>query len=110
VKIPFASTAHASTAKQVIEVDKELQPHAVQRTLEVADNTLIAYVLGLSPFFHPFLLLLLTHLIIKFYRTFETMTIRLSRITVNAFLENVDLVVRTLAEFGDDAASIPAHP
>jgi EKC/KEOPS complex subunit PCC1/LAGE3 len=36
-------------------------------------------------------------------RTFKTLTIRLARITVNGFLENVDLVVRTLAEFGEDA-------
>jgi EKC/KEOPS complex subunit PCC1/LAGE3 len=35
--------------------------------------------------------------------TFKTLTIRLARITVNGFLENVDLVVRTLEEFSEDA-------
>jgi len=77
VRIPFASAKHATIAKQVIEVDAELQPHAVERTLTVEDDILIA--------------------------TFKTLTIRLARLTVNGFLENVDLVVRTLADFGEDA-------
>ncbi|KAH9928289.1 transcription factor Pcc1-domain-containing protein [Fomitopsis serialis] len=78
VRIPFGSEQHASIAKQVIEVDRELQPHAVQRELSIEENVLVA--------------------------TFKTLTVRLSRLTVNAFLENVDLVTRTLAEFGEDAA------
>jgi len=77
VRIPFASAKHASIAKQVIEVDAELQLHAVQRILMVEDDTLIA--------------------------TFKTLTIRLARLTVNGFLENVDLVIRTLGAFGEDA-------
>jgi len=31
----------------------------------------------------------------------------LARLTVNAFLENVDLVVRTLGEFGEQAETTP---
>jgi len=77
VRIPFASAKHATIAKQAIEVDAELQPHAVERILTVEDDTLFA--------------------------TFKTLTIRLARITVNGFLENVDLVVRTLEEFSEDA-------
>ena len=42
LRIPFASPKHAMIAKQVIEVDAELQPHAVKRTLSVEDNILIA--------------------------------------------------------------------
>ena len=42
VRIPFASAKHASIAKQVIEVDKELQPQAVQRTIEVEGDYLVA--------------------------------------------------------------------
>lgn len=38
-------------------------------------------------------------------RTFNTLTVRLARIVVNAYLENVDLVARTLESFGDDAAT-----
>ncbi|KIM39954.1 hypothetical protein M413DRAFT_74375 [Hebeloma cylindrosporum] len=76
VEIPFASSKHASIAKQVIEVDAELQPHAVKRELSVEDEKLIA--------------------------TFHTLTVRLARLTLNAFLENVDLVARTIEEFGDD--------
>lgn len=37
------------------------------------------------------------------HRTFATLTVRLARLVVNAYLENVDLVVRTIAEFGEDA-------
>lgn len=77
IRIPFASEKHATIAKQVIEVDKELQPHAVKRVLEVEGNILIA--------------------------NFSTLTVRLSRLTANAFLENVDLVIRTIGEFGEDA-------
>ncbi|KAG6856885.1 hypothetical protein H0H87_012465 [Tephrocybe sp. NHM501043] len=77
LEIPFASHKHALFAKQTIEVDAELQPQAVRRTLGVKDNVLVA--------------------------TFSTLTVRLARLTTNAFLENVDLVVRTLAEFGEEA-------
>lgn len=47
------------------------------------------------------------HLFSMLIRTFELLTVRLARIVVNAYLENVDLVARTLQEFGDDAASAP---
>lgn len=81
VEVPFASPEHASIAKQVIDVDKELQPQAVKRELSVDGNKLIA--------------------------RFDTLTVRLARLTVNAFLENVDLVVRTLANFVEDAENPP---
>ncbi|KAF8813305.1 transcription factor Pcc1 [Phlegmacium glaucopus] len=77
VEIPFASAKHASIAKQVIEVDAELSPQAVKRELSIEDNKLIA--------------------------TFHTLTVRLARLTLNAFLENVDLVVRTIDQFGAEA-------
>ncbi|KAF7312406.1 hypothetical protein MIND_00254000 [Mycena indigotica] len=77
VRIPFASGKDADIARQVIEVDPELQPHAVKRTITVEGDVLIA--------------------------TFETLTVRLARLTVNAFLENVDLVVRTIQQFGERA-------
>jgi len=35
------------------------------------------------------------------------LTVRLARLTVNAFLENVDLVVRTIHEFGEEAERGP---
>ncbi|KAF8150785.1 CTAG/Pcc1 family [Crassisporium funariophilum] len=77
VEIPFATAKHASIAKQVIEVDSELQPQAVKRELLVEDDKLIA--------------------------TFHTLTVRLARLTLNAFLENVDLVVRTIEQFSEEA-------
>ncbi|KAI0671776.1 CTAG/Pcc1 family [Trametes maxima] len=81
MRIPFASEKHANIAKQVIDVDRELQPEVVKRTLTVEENVLVA--------------------------TFTTLTVRLARLTSNAFLENVDLVVRTIGEFGEDAERGP---
>ncbi|KAH8117816.1 transcription factor Pcc1-domain-containing protein [Phellopilus nigrolimitatus] len=77
VRVPFASPKHASIAKQVIEVDAELQAQAVKRTLAAEGDELVA--------------------------TFTCLTIRLARLTVNSFLENIELVIRTLGEFGEDA-------
>ncbi|KAF5367417.1 hypothetical protein D9758_003611 [Tetrapyrgos nigripes] len=82
VQIPFASAKHALIAKQAIEVDAELQPQAVKRMITVEGDVLKA--------------------------TFTTLTIRLARLTVNAFLENVDLVVRTIQQFGQDAEKAPS--
>jgi len=77
VRIPFANPKHASIAKQVIEVDRDLQSHAVRRELALDGDVLVA--------------------------TFYTLTVRLARLTLNSFLENVDLVVRTIGQFADDA-------
>ncbi|KAJ3933393.1 MAG: CTAG/Pcc1 family [Lentinula lateritia] len=82
LKIPFASEKHALIAKRTIEVDPELQPHAVKRIITVEENILIA--------------------------AFSTLTIRLARLVANAFLENVDLVVRTLEQFGEEAKNPPS--
>ena len=43
-------------------------------------------------------------------RTFTTLTVRLARLASNAFLENIDLVVRTIGEFGEDAERVPPAP
>ncbi|GJE88732.1 CTAG/PCC1 family protein [Phanerochaete sordida] len=82
VRVPFASPQHASIAKQVIEVDRELQPQVVKRTLALEGDVLVA--------------------------TFTTLTVRLARLVVNAYLENVELVVRTIGEFGEEAAQVEA--
>ncbi|KAF8501688.1 Pcc1-domain-containing protein [Russula emetica] len=87
VRIPFANPKHASIAKQVIEVDQELQPHAVIRELTIDGDVLLA--------------------------TFYTLTVRLARLTLNSFLENVDVVVRTISQFADDAerqSASHSHP
>ncbi|KAJ6609231.1 CTAG/Pcc1 family [Mycena sp. CBHHK59/15] len=81
IRVPLASSKHALIAMQAIQVDAELQPHAVKRTLSVEDDVLIA--------------------------TFDTLTVRLARLTVNAYLENIDLVVRTLQAFGAEAERRP---
>lgn len=97
VEIPFASAKHASIAKQAIEVDPELSAHAVKRALSIEDNKLIAYVMSLRKYLFykkPFWLQ---------HRTFHTSTVRLARLTLNAFLESVDLIVRTIGQFGAEA-------
>jgi len=84
VRIPFANSKHADIAKQVIEVDRELQPQAVKRELTVEGDVLVA--------------------------SFSTLTVRLARLSLNSFLENVDLVVRIISQFGDDAEHCPMLP
>jgi len=74
ITIPFLSEGDARIAKQALDVDRELQPHAVKRVLQVQGPNLVAEL--------------------------STLTIRLARLSANAFLENVDLVVQTLDEFG----------
>jgi len=78
IRVPFFSHEHALISKQAIEVDKERQPKVVKRALEVDGDILVA--------------------------TFSTLTVRLARLVINAFLENVDLVARTLEAFGEDAS------
>lgn len=52
IRVPFLSPEHADIAKRVIDVDKELQPKAVKRTLAVEGEILVACVLSLSAMFH----------------------------------------------------------
>jgi hypothetical protein len=42
IQVPFASAEHAQIAKRVIDVDAELQPHSVRRTLSTEENMLVA--------------------------------------------------------------------
>jgi len=79
IRVSFLSEAHALIALNVIEADKERQPDSVKRSLTVEGTELVAI--------------------------FDTLTVRLARIIVNAYLENVHLVARTLGAFGDDAAA-----
>lgn len=74
-----------------------MQPHAVKRILEVEGATVVAFV-GVS-------LPTILGADLESCRTISTLTIRLARLSLNAFLENVDLVVRTLHEFGSDQAT-----
>ncbi|KAH8834197.1 transcription factor Pcc1-domain-containing protein [Flagelloscypha sp. PMI_526] len=76
IRAPFSASHDASIAKRSIEVDRELQPQAVKRTLSIEGDELVA--------------------------TFHTLTVRLARLSINSFLENVELISRTLGEFGDD--------
>lgn len=46
LRIPFASNEQATMAKAIIDVDKELNPQTVKRTLTVEDDHLLACVLS----------------------------------------------------------------
>jgi len=96
VEIPFASHKHATIAKQAIDVDAELNSKAVKRTLVVEDEVLKAYAV-LVPSCSDNILN------IHYNRTFETLTVRLARLTINGFLENIDLVARTLEQYAEEA-------
>lgn len=89
------SPKHAQIAKDVIGVDRELQAHAVKREMAIEGDELVACEFTASH-------LHLTY-IVYFIRTFKTLTVRLARLTLNGFLENVELIMRTLNEFGSDA-------
>lgn len=78
-------------------MDRELQPHAVKRVLEVDGTTVVAFVVDIVG--------RKARANVKTCRTISTLTIRLARLSLNAFLENVDLVVRTLHEFSSDQAT-----
>lgn len=97
--MPFASAKHARIAKQVIEVDRELQPQVVKRTMDVQDDLLVTSVRSrVTCGWRADILC----------RTFRTATVRLARLAVNAYLENVELVARTIGEFGEDAERVPS--
>ena len=99
MEIPFASSKHAAIAKQAIEVDAILQPHAVKRELLVQDEKLIGYVKILQ------YIKVSLYCILLLYRTFRTLTVRLARLELNGFLENVDLIARTIENFAPDISS-----
>ena len=100
VQVPFSSEKHAQIAKRSIEVDPELQAHAVKRTISVEGNVLHACVSAQSKHFR------LAYTLFPVSQ-FSTLTVRLARLSVNAFLENVDLVIRTIAQFGQEAEQRP---
>ncbi|KAF8575160.1 transcription factor Pcc1, partial [Ramaria rubella] len=80
VKVPFNSSKHAEIARRVLQVDAELQPNFVQKHLTTEGDLLVA--------------------------SFSTITVRLARLSLNSFLENLDLVVRTLGEYADEAEQV----
>ena len=108
VRIPFANPEHASIAKRVIEVDSELQAHLVKRSLEVENCELIGWVpLPLMCLHSTFRMCTpernTDEVNVRIDRSFTCLTVRLARLSINSFLENVELVIRTLGEFGEDA-------
>ena len=73
--IPFPSPLLASQALQILSPDKELKENLVKRVLSV-DGT-------------------------ELHADFECVSARMARISVNSFLENVDLVLSSMAELGE---------
>ncbi|GHJ87054.1 hypothetical protein NliqN6_3456 [Naganishia liquefaciens] len=77
LRIPFKSAAHADIARRVILVDRELNAHLVERSIVVEGSNLVA--------------------------TYRTATVRLLRLATNGFIENLQLVIRTIHEFAPTA-------
>ncbi|KAJ9093772.1 hypothetical protein QFC19_008211 [Naganishia cerealis] len=77
LRIPFRTAEQANIARRVILVDRELNAHLVERTLDVEANVLVA--------------------------TYRTATVRLLRLATNGFIENLQLVIRTIHEFAPPA-------
>src|SRR5947207_193691 len=75
LSIPFPTPLLASQALQILSPDKELKEHLVKRTLFTEGKTLVA--------------------------EFECVSARMARISVNAFLESVDLVLTSMGELGE---------
>jgi len=75
LKIPFPTPLLASQAFQILSPDKELKENLVAKTLSVEGAELHA--------------------------TFECVSARTARVSVNFFLESVDLVLNSMAELGE---------
>ena len=72
VSIPFPTPRLADIAKQALEPDGEVKPLEVQRALTVQDSTLHA--------------------------VFSCVSARMARVSLQSFLDNVDMIVRTMEE------------
>lgn len=75
LKIPFPTPILASQAHQILSPDKELKQNLVRRSLSVEGSELCV--------------------------EFECVSARMTRISVNSFLESVELVVGSMAELGE---------
>ena len=75
LRIPFPTPLLASQALQILSPDKELKEELVTRTLSVEGKELCAQ--------------------------FDCVSARMARVAVNGFLENVDLVISSMAELGE---------
>ena len=75
LNIPFPTPLHASQALQILSPDKELKENLVKRTLSAEGKTLVV--------------------------EFECVSARMARVSVNAFLESVDLVLTSMGELGE---------
>ena len=75
LRIPFPTPLLASQALQILSPDKELKEELVTRRLSVEGKELCAQ--------------------------FDCVSARMARVAVNSFLENVDLVISSMAELGE---------
>lgn len=72
VKVPFPSSSLADIAKQALEPDSEVKPTEVQKTFRVLDDDL--------------------------YIDFTCISVRMARVALQSFLDNLEVVVRTMHE------------
>ncbi|KAI8890668.1 transcription factor Pcc1, partial [Backusella circina FSU 941] len=79
LEIPFTSERLATIAQRVLNVDEELKTSQVHRVLTTEENILKAQ-----------------HV---YYRSFECVSTKMLRVSVNSFLEYLTMVVKTMDEF-----------
>lgn len=86
-----------------LEVDKELKPTVVRRTLDVRDGVLHVYVismhrasLGVSGVTH---LVAIGCALVLFTRTYEALDVRMLRTVVSSFFDMLFLVIETIKTF-----------
>ncbi|KAI9252146.1 CTAG/Pcc1 family [Sporodiniella umbellata] len=73
LEIPFSTERLASIAARVLDVDKELKPDQVKRTISTEENVLLV--------------------------RFECYTTKMLRVAVNSFIECLTMVTRTMEAF-----------
>ncbi|KAG7393713.1 hypothetical protein PHYPSEUDO_004476 [Phytophthora pseudosyringae] len=93
ISLNFPEEVDAQLVLQTLEVDEELQPEKIHRTLTVKGTELHVYVLTLPMWCPPGLVAVVrcSH--------FEATEIRLLRAAVSSFYDMSALAARTLLEF-----------
>lgn len=75
LRIPFPTSELADIAKQALEPDSEVKPLEVQRTFTVHDKIL--------------------------HVDFTCVSARMARVSLQAFFDNIEVVIRTMLELED---------
>jgi hypothetical protein len=112
VVIPFAKSEWADIVRTTLEVDKELKPTIVRRTLEAKDGMLHVYVVDtLLMCTSPILIVTHAHTAHAHalaHRTYEALEVRMLRTVVSSFFDMLLLTIDTIKAFGEQEDQLPA--